>query len=526
MTKAIIPIRLKKLLDAQRDKLPLKKTMFVMLYEYVLMRTNSYHKVHNYQRDFEGLVFLKASKWAKKFGVGNKTIYRMIKELLKADLIEKVELKSRNRTYYKYRLSNTPIEKMEIIEIENIDEIVGMETNVEKRIVKGVKELKIDMNKAVPFLEKKISKLKNKINEYLRKIEPEIYSMRQINSHKRDQTKQTPPKDTYSYKGRESTLNDPFIPLSLFENPRIVGVIEYTKFFVDSSFYLNIHTSWLNFKISVYRRENNIGLKVLSNPNRYISAYEKKMIDLRHDVGSLLYSVNSCYNFFNHKYSISRSDSNRRIRHNVIEMPKDIRQFLYHPDFDILDLDIANSQPSILIGMMRNMGVDFEDSLMEDVQHGRFYGQLQVASELGHIEYGDLKIACLRFLYTSPKTNMQELINNTPNVAKGFKRLYTKAFEWIVQRKRMFDEVDRKNNKPLKGNRSFNLEVQRAESHWMLDKVLRRLFHNNKKMWAIPMHDGMLIMASKKDRGVQIMEEEFEKLYGFTPLIRVKRLKK
>ena len=460
MTKAIIPIRLKNLLDVQKRNIPLNKTMLVMIYDYVLKRTNTYHRVIDFERDFEGLVFLNVSKWAKKFGVGNKTVYRMIDKLVSEELIEKVEVKKWNRKYNKYRLINIPMVNMVDFEIENINEIIGMETLIEKRVADAIKGLRINVENTLKYLKKELSQKKSKFEEYIRKMEPEIYSVRQNNRNTRVEGRERNPNDMYSYRCQLPLFPPSPLKRSVhyFENFKKTPHDELSLFFIESSSYLNTHTSWLNFKIDGYRKDNNIGAAELSNPYRVITSYEEKLIDLRHDLGSLLYSVNSFFKFYYQQYSISRSDSNRRIRHNVVEMPKEIRRFLYHPDFDILELDLANSQPSILVGMMKNMGVSFEGSLVDSVRLGSFYHDLRVASGLNNLEYDVLKIACLRFLYTAAKTTMKELNNKVPSIAKGFYKLYPKAFDWIVQRKRMFDAVDRKNNRrrTICSKHSFN----------------------------------------------------------------------
>ena len=94
--------------------------------------------------------------------------------------------------------------------------------------------------------------------------------------------------------------------------------------------------------------------------------------------------------------------------------------------------------------------------------------------------------------------------------------------------KRKFDELfpaaakylhDRKK----KQHNELAKELQKAEANFIVFTVLEWIRQERPKMWAVPVHDSILMLRPDADYVMKIMKEEFEKL-GLHPRLEVKEL--
>lgn len=267
---------------------------------------------------------------------------------------------------------------------------------------------------------------------------------------------------------------------------------------------------WLEVFVYGLQRELGFGIRKKGGFVSLKNEHSKKRL---HEAASLLYAINATYDLHFKYYSISRSDTNLRIRHNVVEYPRGLRHGLSYNGLDVFNVDLANSQPAIIVGVMLKQGVKVEQSLIDAVQSETYYKTLEKRVGLD-FDYDKLKAECLSFLYSQAKHNVTE--SKRGGVAKAFKTMWPIAFEWIVNRKTELNKSDKK------GSSLFAIEMQKEEAQWMIGKVLRRIFSFNNMIWAIPMHDGCLVSKKDSFRLKRVMEEEFKKLYRFTPTVRVK----
>lgn len=506
-----------------------RRRRITTIYNHIVNRTLSSHKTNDFEiRDYTS-ISINISLWASRFNCKNSSISNDLKFLVDNNILDCDRKSIIGKKSYWYSPSVKTLNSALIkVNLDPVSKIDNMETNIEMQIVKNVKSTKIQTQDAINYLKKQMESTASRYRESMEKggaIHKEVCATKAASEVGLEQNKEE------GWNNRAIIPNNssvPYIKRKILFSPKIISSpisSEFeqctdelvAQFSVDSLGWLQPRIYKLIVMLRSYREDNEIDSKKLKNPYRYISQYEKSLMELRHELGSLHYSINSTFDLHYGQYSISRSNTNRRIRHNIVEFPRHLRQFLYHDVYEIAVVDMGNSQPAIMVGMMIKQNADIEYCLIEAVANKTFYKDLQRASGLKDIDYDELKTRCLQFLYSQASYNLRELKNDRENIAKAFMMLYPKAFNWIIHRKQMFDSDQSKG----KGKTEFNLEIQRAESSWMLGKVLRRLFHHNPNLWAVPMHDGCLIDRKFASKLEVIMLEEFENLYGFLPTVSI-----
>jgi hypothetical protein len=222
-----------------------------------------------------------------------------------------------------------------------------------------------------------------------------------------------------------------------------------------------------------------------------------------------------------------------RYHSNITILPKELRQFLRIDNVPLVNIDIRNSQPflgSLLLAdprkfakfthnkdfskMLENLYInDSEDVKMycSLTKEGKLYEYLkdEFAKRGQNLTRDDVKKRLLKIMFADNFHTISE------------RPIFRELFPEV---NRIF-EIIRGNEKGDKFHsfKRFAILLQRAESHIMLEKILKRINIEHPEIVTLTIHDSMIT----KDQPEHIefvkktMNEEFMAFFGVKPLLKV-----
>lgn len=477
------------------------------LYNYVAMKSLSEHKTHGHDKKPEGWVAPSYARLAKEHVCSDRTIRADFEFLVDNGFLENDGIYSKGIKKIWLRPSEKAFDG-ELIEVEKKwkERVENLEEKQGKRIMKDIKNVRIDFKGIAEELTKEYKKLPRKLLETERNGGTKTVN----NGQTKQKTEETcnikaymlpfwcpltsysclPPSPSFSCYSSSYSFNEIRNPLS------------------EKSTFLILLRILLPLASSLSRQRQRIGWD--ASPDELKEGHSS--------VARLLYATNRSLELYLEHFYLIKSNSNHRVRHNLVEFPRKLRKFFYMEGKTLTDIDLANSQPAILVGIMLNEGINVAYTLRQAVKKGDYYEVIQHEANL-KMDRDDLKAECLKFFYSQPWYNKRQS-NKEGTIAWAFKKLWPKEFEWIVEKKEEMNAGYRKDRSKLKGKQLFAIWIQKKEASWMFNKVFRRLYHKNNSLIAIPMHDGIITTKKYESRVKQVMEEEFYKLFNFKPTVR------
>ncbi|WP_276497913.1 hypothetical protein [Pontibacter litorisediminis] len=205
-----------------------------------------------------------------------------------------------------------------------------------------------------------------------------------------------------------------------------------------------------------------------------------------------------------------------RVHNNLTSFPKRLRPFLRVASGEALvNLDIRNSQPLLLSLVLKH---HYPGTMPEDVakyiqlcETGQFYEHMMdlmgVPACPVHREKirKPFKEACFAHIFYcryNPHYQYED--------AKAFKKAFPNCFKVIVQEK--------------KGNyKNLSIKMQQAESELMIDRVVKHLADLGQNIFALSIHDSLVVTKGHADYVRQLMLDEFA-AQGVYPTINVEPL--
>jgi len=190
----------------------------------------------------------------------------------------------------------------------------------------------------------------------------------------------------------------------------------------------------------------------------------------------------------------AKGENSNRFFSNLTGMKRELRQLLRVDGKSLCEIDLANSQPLLLGGVMRKKGIKGIEKYLDLCETGQIYDYC--AAALG-ISRNKIKIQFLTAMYGK------------------------NAFEFALKSflEREFPSVARYiHNQKAKGV-NLAVEMQKAESKLFINKISKRIMEERPDMFAATIHDSILCKPEDEDYVLNIIKNEFENI---TPTIKVK----
>lgn len=212
------------------------------------------------------------------------------------------------------------------------------------------------------------------------------------------------------------------------------------------------------------------------------------------DNGSYIHDKCFAKKVFDNTFEVSQP-TNRRIYHPVIEMSRGLRKYVRYNGATPCKVDIKACHPFLL--------AYFAD------EHDK-EEWLKICRE-------DIYTIFVDDYYTRDmvKESFQKALTERSNdeCAKRIQRVIESCFPSIwshLQGKwKIIKEQGKKDN-------SVQLEMQQLESSIFVDYVLKRL---SKKVWCLPLHDGLMLEEKNYKKAVKLIDEASMKILGFKFII-------
>ncbi len=104
----------------------------------------------------------------------------------------------------------------------------------------------------------------------------------------------------------------------------------------------------------------------------YGKAIMEQIINKKNDI-SLINRIREIIKFANRRYIKIKKDTTGRIFSNFSSMPKECRKHITLSNKHFIELDVKNSQPSLLVGFMNELGYIADKNYIKDVENGTIY---------------------------------------------------------------------------------------------------------------------------------------------------------
>ncbi len=191
----------------------------------------------------------------------------------------------------------------------------------------------------------------------------------------------------------------------------------------------------------------------------------------------------------------------RRVFHNLSNLKRELRQFCRVDGEQPVEIDIKGSQLLFLAHRMKDKGIRCDDFLRcceQDLyQH--------IADQGGWTRQA-VKKAITQGALFAPNSSRHQC----HPIKRKFDELFPAAAKYMRERKTT------QHNELAK-------ELQKAEANFIVFTVLERIRRERPTMWAVPVHDSILMLRKDADYVRTVMMEEFMKL-GLHPRLEVKTL--
>ena len=248
-------------------------------------------------------------------------------------------------------------------------------------------------------------------------------------------------------------------------------VDEYVKIVFDNNTY--------RYKLeNALKQAEENGLDLIQYKDKcYIDSIELFLIRKTNDL-RLIYRK-SKFDIENKIFRVSRNQTNMRLDYNLTNMKSSLLNYIELDGEELVELDIANAQFSILAFITNNLDKDF----IEQSQNGTLYNTIS-KDKWFRVAFDKIK---------SEQNNVRDL--------------YPQTMEFID------------NYKKENGYKSFSNLLQRTESLIMIDGLLNRLL--DKGYDILPIHDAIRVKKSQVEEVKNEIELFFNEI-NFKCLLRIK----
>lgn len=194
-----------------------------------------------------------------------------------------------------------------------------------------------------------------------------------------------------------------------------------------------------------------------------------------------------------------------RLYHNATTLPRDCRRLLLMDGLPTMETDIGNCQPFLLGATMYDGPSAERSRFMDMCIAGEFYDRLNALLPAPIADRDELKKTVYQNIMYGSSWHVQQA------PFKAFERA------WPILAAKV------KATKYGAGGKSrLPVAMQGAEAEMMFGRVVPRLMNDLPEAKAVTIHDGLLLAAQYAQDAAWIIEEEFVKRYGVSPLVRVK----
>ena len=189
-------------------------------------------------------------------------------------------------------------------------------------------------------------------------------------------------------------------------------------------------------------------------------------------------------------YRATRNQTNNRLDYNFTNMKSDIFSFILFDGEELEELDIANSQFSILSHINKNIDEDF----IELAQSGKLY---RFISDAFNITEKEAKNKMFRVAFDKVKKEQDDI-----------RSIFPKTMDFIDSYKNKY------------GYKSFSNLLQKVESNIMIDGLFKTLIDEGYEVF--PIHDAFRVKKSESDKIKEKIEDYFNSI-DFKCLLRNKK---
>lgn len=297
----------------------------------------------------------------------------------------------------------------------------------------------------------------------------------------------------------------------------------------------------------LYKNVKKVKIDYVEANKNIVEQYKIGVIESEH--------AKSCQNYYINSIStgdvfFTESTKTGRVYHSIGNCNRTIRPYLSYKNEELVQVDIANSQPvffcPLLIKYVKMMGyflkydwkhtaesnnyninkcnykplsytnytpyvVSFSSPFPKDVllyinltKNGEFYEYLMKEFGIPSSERDSFKTDFFERIFYSKVAGQKRYV-----YGKKFKVLFPTVYNAILWYKK--DE-----------HSLLPIELQKQESAIIIKKVCARIIEENPEELIIPVHDSIACSPSGQDYVYSVMEEELAKGLGFIPTIRKK----
>jgi hypothetical protein len=300
---------------------------------------------------------------------------------------------------------------------------------------------------------------------------------------------------------------------------------EYFKWFSEDMDFLKVDFTKLNEIVE--NRVNNLTIdslgyctennnlkssnKVISIGNKYYcNCYMKseKLLEISNDRNySIIQSPEGCYlddleHFLNKKklsiylsymnsldsirekrYRVDRNEKNYRLDTNLTNLYSELTEEICRQN-DLVQIDLSNSQFCFLSDLLKNNLKTHDSFLFRTLSYnGSLY--VYVKKKLSLKSYKECKKMMFSLLFSSEK--------NTTKEKSQLKKIFPTVVKWV-------DNFKKEN-----GYKSFSIELQKMESNFFIDNILKTI--KNKKLFCLTKHDSLIIRREDYNKVIEIIRK-------------------
>jgi hypothetical protein len=203
-------------------------------------------------------------------------------------------------------------------------------------------------------------------------------------------------------------------------------------------------------------------------------------------------------NFKSKNFYAKRDPNVRRLHTNLTSLKSDLRQYVKVPGLDLVNVDIRNSQPTILNTLFQG-----DQKYTEFTTRGLLWDHLTQRCDFSNRK--QLKEQMFKSVFYGRTDTME-----TSRMSKIFRKEFPQAWEYIY------------NFKKKHGYKALSIEMQRKESEIMLERICPVLM--KEKKWFSTIHDSVVTDRSNAEYAEQIIKTSFKGEYGLNVETKIEKI--
>jgi len=242
-----------------------------------------------------------------------------------------------------------------------------------------------------------------------------------------------------------------------------------------------------------------------------------------------VYAILTACHIRNGNWYITDDQRTGRCFTNVSNFRSDLRRYLLIAGRPTGELDIANSQPTLLVSLCYGAAESAERTLaLSLVQSGAFYSTICSWAGLQHLSHKKQKERVFAGVMFADNEAVSKLwpafVKHLPLMAAyvsqvkaaGRASLALQAIESTS-----LTPALKGRNRLLNGSNALALRLQKLEADIMLGRVFPRL--TSMGINALSLHDGCLVAVEHLETVQSVILEEFKTITGIKPWVRLKQ---